>query len=170
MPDSDDQLKNWFDYLRTMRDDAATLSLDTAPQLDRFAQQSLAILLPDQAHQDQYAQMITLHTGLLVATGDIAAAKTPLDLLNTLSPTLNAYVLGEFQCVAGDIVSSPAVFQSKLAAQVYPDDACRALLYQHLRDDLPPAWFPAAKQQKLSTQAQDPTVTVQQCVTLVSTL
>jgi hypothetical protein len=170
MPDPDGQLANWFAYLCAMHNDAATLSLDTAAALDQFAKQLLSVLLPDPPHQDQYAQMITLHTDLLVSSGDIAASKTPLDLLNTLAPTLSAYVLGVFQFVACDAVSSPPVFQAKLAAQVYSTDCIRATLVQHLQADLCPAWLPAAKQLKLQAQLQDPSVTVQQCVTLVSTL
>ena len=170
MSNPDNDLKNWFDYLRKMRDDAATLSNDTAGELDQFAAQQLSDLLPDQQHQDQYAQLVTAHTGLLVSSSDISGAKTPLDLLNTIAPNLTAYVLSVFQVAANDVTSSPPVFQARLASQVYPNDASRTNLCAHLQNDLPPAWFPAAKLLKLRKMLLDSASTVQQCVTLLSAL
>ena len=166
---SDEKLINWFDNLKILRDDAATLSLDTADALEQFARQKPSTLLPDQPHQDQYAQLITRDTQLIVAPNAIAAANTSLDLLAAIYFPADTFVIGVFQSVAGD-TSLPFQFRAKLTSQVYTTDAQRADLVAHLQADMHPAWFPAVKQQKLLAKLVDPTATVLQCVTLVAAL
>jgi hypothetical protein len=169
-PDADSALVNWFDNLRIMRRAAATLSLDTATALDRFACQKPAALLPDEAHQEQYAQLINRDTKLVVTSANVAAASTALDLLCTIYFPADPFVLGVFQQVAGDDQSLPNVFRAKLTSQVYPTDASRADLLAHLQAVMDSAWLSDTKRQKLLAKLVDLDATVQHCVSLVSTL
>ena len=170
MPEADDQLKNWFNYLRTMRTDAATLSNDTAAALDQFARQKPADLFPTPEHQAQYAQLINRDTKLVVTAANVASASSALDLLTTIYQPLDPFVLGVFQAAAGDHTTLPIIFRAKLASLVYPTPDSRGQLLIQLQNDMDATWLPAAKQQKLQNLLIDPAATVQQCVSLACTL
>ena len=170
MPEPDDQLKNWFDYLRILRKDAADLSSDTADALEQFARQKPADLLPDAAHQAQYAQSINRDTQLVVSAATVAAAATSLDLLVTIYRPLDPFVLGVFQLVAGDDTSLPFVFAGKHTADVYPGDDSRTALLGQLQVDMDAAWLPDAKRQRVLAMLANPATIVKQCVSAVSTL
>lgn len=170
-PTPDDQLSNWFDYLRVMRAAAKEISLDTNDALDKFSQQKVADLLQGAAQLDTFKDKVNLKTGLYLSDGDISGTATFLQALNSAAPTLNDYILSVVQFVAGAayVAMSPSQFRALLTVNVFQNDQIRKDLLNHLLADMPNVWFPPAKQTKFSAQLIVATNKTADSVNLVST-